>query len=316
MIQSSEIKTKNLEVVKRVMEGQWWKEEFNDCFFPECTLEFPYAPPGMVQNLCVGQVLAHKHWMRRTVKNWSVRDMRIFGPRTGDGTDYFVIRYAGGDVFWAGRDGHFESRHTTMIKIRGGRIFYMKEWFNPLKYLEAACIEAPKFLQDFDREAAGRARPDLTEYEYTPDAIARRAEDNVDSFVDTDFFTAVKRRTYSPDYRHAIWNAPPDMLEEYPPGDYHVFDHWISESLTEEWHGHPDIINHPTDDPHVYFFESGGYGIAEWRGNGVTGGYGNRYIKYLELDDNGFILRYDENLNPIAKLNSINASIPSFPYLF
>ena len=106
------------------------------------------------------------------------------------------------------------------------------------------------------------------------------------------------------------------MLEQYPKEKYHVFDQWIDDSLTREWHGHPDIIPYATDDPHVFFFESGGYGLAEWIGNNTVGGYANRYMKYLELDDAGFIQCYDETLSPISKMNSINKPLPAFPYMF
>jgi Phenazine biosynthesis protein A/B len=205
------------------------------------------------------------------------------------------------------------------VTIKDGKISHMKEWSNPLKYLEAAHLEIPKFLQKFDYEKVAEARkkiPPRPEYDLSPEAIAKRAYDNVHSFIELNYFEAVKKRTYSKDYRHAIWYAPPDMKEEYDPEDYIAFDLWIDDSLTREWHGQPDPIPYSTDDPRVFFFESGGYGIAEWMGNGTVGGYVNRYMKYLELDDQGFIKRYDETLNPINKLNSINKPLPGFPYMF
>ena len=143
-----------------------------------------------------------------------------------------------------------------------------------------------------------------------------RARNNVLSFIDTDSLSAAKRRISSPEFRHAVWNAPPEMLEEYPVEDFPAFDLWIDRSLSKGWSGHPDMIPYATDDPHVYFLEAGGFGTAEWVGNGKSGGYGNRYIKYIEIDDNGLLKRWDENLNPISKFNSINVSLPSFPYLY
>lgn len=309
----------NYAAVERMMTSQWWLKENDDLFTDDLTLEFPYAPPGMAQNLCHGQTLAHRYWLSRTVKSWNVRDMKLYGPRDPFGDKFIVIRYAGGDVSWGGTDGSFESRHISLITVKNGKISHMKEWFNPIKYLEGANVELPKFEQEFDYEKAAKSlenQPTRPEYDMSEAAIAQRAYDNIQSFVDKNFFEAVKRRTYSEDYRHAIWNAPPNMKEEYAPEEYHVFDTWIEESLTKEWFGHPDIIAYATDDPHVYFFESGGYGIAEWKGNGIIGGYGNRYMKYLELDDAGFIKRYDETLNPIGKMNSINKPLPAFPYMF
>ena len=36
----------------------------------------------------------------------------------------------------------------------------------------------------------------------------------------------------------------------------------------------------------------------------------------METDENGFIIKYGEYLNPISKFNSINVSLPSFPWLY
>ena len=309
----------NYQAARTMMENQWWKPEFDYLFTDDFTLDFPYAPPGMYQGMCVGQTLAHKFWLNRTVKNWHVRDMRLFGPRDPFGDKFICIRYAGGDVCWGGKDGVFESRHISLMTIKNGKISHMKEWANPIEYLKGANVEVPKFLQVLDKEGADRIKaeqPPRPEYDMSEEAIAKRAYDNVHSFIELNFFEAVKKRTYSEDYHHAIWNMPPNMLEQYPPEMYHVFDKWIDDSLTREWHGHPDIIPYATDDPHIFFFESGGYGIAEWIGNGTVGGYANRYMKYLELDDYGFIRCYDETLNPINKMNSINKPLPAFPYMF
>ena len=63
--------------------------------------------------------------MCRTVENWYVRDMKIYGPRDPFGDKYIVVRIAGGDTLWGGRPGKFESRHTTLLSIRDGKITYI-----------------------------------------------------------------------------------------------------------------------------------------------------------------------------------------------
>ena len=309
----------NYSAAKTMMENMWWKPEFDNLFTEDFTIELPYAPPGMNQYMCVGQTLAHKFWLNRTVKDWHVRDMKLYGPRDPFGDKFICIRYAGGNVHWGGQDGVFESRHISLMTIKDGKISHLKEWANPIEYLKGANVEVPVFLQEFDEEKAAKRlenQPARPKYDMSPEAIQKRAYDNVHSFIELNFFEAVKKRTYSETYHHAIWNAPPNMLEQYPKEKYHVFDQWIDDSLTREWHGHPDIIPYATDDPHVFFFESGGYGLAEWIGNNTVGGYANRYMKYLELDDAGFIQCYDETLSPISKMNSINKPLPAFPYMF
>ena len=309
----------NYAAAERMMGGPWWEPRFDDLFDPDFTVDLPFAPPGMDQHLGVGQLRAHKEWMCRTVKNWYVRDMKIYGPRDPFGDKYIVVRIAGGDTLWGGRPGKFESRHTTLLSIRDGKITYMKEWFNPLKYLLAAGLGVPAFRQTLDRENnPPQPKPTMEEMgiERSEEAACQRAENNVLSFITLDSKASAEQRVYSPDFRHAVWNAPPEMKEEYPLEDYEAFDAWVWKSLTGPWRGHPDMIPYATDDPHVYFLEAGGYGTAEWVGNNAHGGYGNRYIKYIEIDDDGLLARWDENLNPISKFNSINVTLPSFPYLY
>lgn len=309
----------NYDAAKTMMANPWWEPEYDELFTPDFTIDMPFAPPGMDQHLGVGQVLPHKEWLNRTVKNWYVNDMKVYGPRDPFGDKYIIVRRCGGDVHWGGRDGRFESRMTTLLSIRNGKILYMKEWFNPLEFLKAAGLGVPAFRQTLDRENAPHTEKVTLEdmgLELTKEAAAKRAEDNVLSFITLDSKAAGQKRIQSPDFKHAVWNAPPDMLEEYPEEDLEAFDKWVWDSITGFWAGHPDMIPYATDDPHYYFLEAGGYGQVEWIGNYAKGGYGNRYIKYIEIDDNGLLARWDENLNPISKFNSINVSLPTFPYLY
>lgn len=309
----------NYDVAERMMKNPWWQSEYDNLFTPDFNIDMPFAPPGMDQHLGIGQLLPHRKWLNRTVKNWNVNGMKVYGPRDPFGDKYIIVRKCSGDVHWGGRDGHFESRMTTILSIRNGKICYMKEWFNPLAFLKAAGLGVPAFRQNLDREnnppKEGIRLEDM-HLELTDEAASKRAEENVLSFLTLDSKAAAAKRVYSPDFHHAVWNAPPDMLEEYPPEDMPAFDAWVWGSITGFWAGHPDMIPYATDDPHFYFLEAGGYGQTEWIGNYAKGSYGNRYIKYIEIDDNGLLARWDENLNPISKFNSINISLPSFPYLY
>lgn len=309
----------NYDAAECMMKNPWWHPEYDKLFTPDFNIDMPFAPPGMDQHLGIGQLLPHREWLNRTVKNWNVHDMKVYGPRDPFGDKYIIVRKCSGDVHWGGRDGHFESRMTTILSIHEGKISYMKEWFNPLAFLKAAGLGVPAFRQNLDRESNPPKESIKLEdmhLEFTDEATSKRAEGNVLSFLTLDSKAAAAKRVYSPDFHHAVWNAPPDMLEEYPPEDMPAFDAWVWGSITGFWAGHPDMIPYATDDPHFYFLEAGGYGQTEWIGNYAKGGYGNRYIKYIEIDDNGLLARWDENLNPISKFNSINISLPSFPYLY
>ncbi|MCI8993968.1 MAG: hypothetical protein HFG80_14905 [Eubacterium sp.] len=148
----------NYDAAEKMMANPWWQPEYEDLFEPDFTIDMPFAPPGMDQHLGVGQMLPHKEWLNRTVKNWYVKDMKAYGPRDTFSNKYIIVRRCGGDVHWGGRDGHFESRMTTLLSVKNGKICYMKEWFNPLEFLKAAGLDVSAFRQNLDREGNPRDR--------------------------------------------------------------------------------------------------------------------------------------------------------------
>ena len=85
---------------------------------------------------------------------------------------------------------------------------------------------------------------------------------------------------------------------------------------TESFRFLPGAIVYETEDPNEAFFEASAYGMYHWEGNHSYGGYMNRYLMHITMNEQGLCNRYDEYLNPINKMNSINQSIPSFPWLY
>ncbi|BDF72373.1 hypothetical protein CE91St41_33550 [Oscillospiraceae bacterium] len=311
-------KEENRALVSRVLSGPYWTPEYADCFTGDFTLELPYAPPGMPQNLCHGQTVAHFIWLSQSVKTWALEpdSLEVYGLK-GNPELFWAVRTAGGGVHWGGRDGRFSSRFVTKVELRDGKISRMKDFSDPLAYLRAAGREAPVFKVGLDHEEAARRQAAAKPAPYIPDphgdapeVIAQKVRDNIDSLVHGQF----QKRVNGPVVDHYCWFVPHEMKTHYTPEEDPAMDVWMERSLLE-WTTHCDPICYETDDPEIWFFECGGYGYAEWQGNGSAGGYQNRYVKFLKMEK-GECVRSDEYLNPINKLNAINAVIPSFPYFY
>ena len=311
-------KEQNRALVTRVLSGPYWRPEYADCFTEDFTLELPYAPPGMPQNLCHGQTAAHFLWLTKSVRTWTLEpdSLEVYGVK--DDPDLFwAVRIAGGSVRWGMNDGHFSSRFVTRVELSGGRLVHMKDFSDPLAYLKAAGREVPVFKVGLDQEEADRRRAAAQPAGYTADpngedpaVIARKVRDNIDSLVNGQF----AKRVNGPEVSHFCWFVPDEMKTHYTPQEDPAMDVWMERSLLQ-WQTHCDPICYETDDPDIWFFECGGCGYAEWQGNHSGGGYQNRYVKFLQMK-NGECIRNDEYLNPINKLNAINAVIPSFPYYY
>lgn len=69
-----------------------------------------------------------------------------------------------------------------------------------------------------------------------------------------------------------------------------------------------------TLDPSLFICEYSVYGSSDWIGNNCPGMYRNQYFHVFRLDELGRIVLHEEYLNPINKFNSINVSLPTFPY--
>ena len=50
-------------LVEKLVASPWWDENCEDLCSPDFALEMPFAPPGVAQYPCAGQLWAHKTWM-------------------------------------------------------------------------------------------------------------------------------------------------------------------------------------------------------------------------------------------------------------
>jgi ketosteroid isomerase-like protein len=315
------IKKQNYDLVKRMITSQYWLPENRDMFSGDCTLELPNAPPGMPQYFNPVDFMLYLDWLSRTVKAWNVNPgYEIYG--TKDENLFWVVRECSGDVHWAGKDGKFESRMVSRITTEKGKIKHMKELSDPLSFLKAIGAEVPIFRVAMDSEeikkvkaeAANNKKP-AAPMDNSPAAVAKRLSNNLSVYRDALDYTAegeVMTLTENCEWR--VWFLPPEMKAAYYGDEKIGIDIWTTRSVIS-YKYHADAVIYETDDPSIYFIECGGSGIAEWQGNNVRGAYRNSYVMFDQFE-NGALIKHHEYLNPVNKFNSINKSIPSFPYYF
>ena len=317
---SKTLKEKNLALVETFVSIPWWEKAYEHLISPEMTIELPFAPPGMCQCLGRGQVWAHKKWLRRTVRNWEVNVRRIYGPRDESAGVFFVMMDVKGDVHWADTDGVYENYEVLRITVKNGQIVNIREWSNPFKYYAAIHVQLPTFYVKIPEKAVVKAVLEKKEqpapvYPTDAESIAQRAKDNVHSMLTADYDEAKKMTTAPGNFKRIVYYVPPEMQEDYSDAEAEIMESWTTASM-DTWELMNDAVCYETDDPNAFFFETGGYGRWHWEGNNALGGYYNRYLKFIKLDDQGLMTEYHEYLNPINKMNSVNKAIPTFPWLY
>jgi ketosteroid isomerase-like protein len=315
-------KKQNYDLVKRMITSQYWRPENIAMFSGDFGLELPNAPPGMPQVFNHVDYLEYADWMTQTVRSWQVKpEYEIYGSK--DGNLFWVVRECSGDVHWAGKDGKFESRMVSRITTENGKIKHMRELSDPLSYLRAIGADVPTFHVKMDYEAIKKAKEEEAKkkpaaaapLDKSPAACAKRMADNLDVYRKAiDYKLEPQMETLTDDCEWRVWFLPPEMKAAYFGDEKIGIDIWTDRSVIA-YKYIPGAVVYETDDPTVYFTETGGTGISEWQGNNVRGRYRNRYVMFDKME-NGALKRHHEYLNPINKFNSINKSIPTFPYYF
>jgi hypothetical protein len=314
-------KKQNYDLVKRMIASQYWLPENRDMFSGDFTLDLPNAPPGMPQYFNPVDFKLYMDWLSRTVKTWKVNPgYEIYGAKNEN--LFWVVRECSGDVHWAGKDGKFESRMVSRITTENGKIKHMKELSNPLSFLKAIGAEVPIFRVEMDSEEIKKVKAEAAKnkkpaepVDNSPAAAAKRLSNNLAVYRDAlDYSAEAKMMTTAENCEWRVWFLPPEMKAAYSGDEKIGIDIWTTRSVIS-YKYLPDAVIYETDDPSIYFIECGGNGISEWQGNNVRGAYRNRYVMFDQFE-NGALIKHHEYLNPINKFNSINKSIPSFPYYF
>ena len=306
------------------MTANFWEPQYDDLFSEDIVVDIPSAPPGMPQHMDAFDYKQYRSWLARTVSSPTSVVQEAYG--TPDPNVFWGIRDVAADVDWGREPGRFDSKIFCRVEFKRGKIVYIKIAWNPLHFLYAVHADVPTFYMDlYDPriEAAlghgeeAHAQQDETNLDASPEAVAKRIQDNLNSFRRPNYWDAVSQMaSFAPGYDSKVWFLPPEMKEFYPPEMMERVETWSLLSCPQidfdeagqYWE---------TDDPHVYFCEYMCTGVVDWIGNNAPGAnYRNRYFYVLRFDDLGRITGCEEVLNPINKFNSIGISIPTFPYYF
>lgn len=313
----------NSVIVRRAVTTEFWKSERNELFADDFTIEFPNAAPGIPQWMDPFEVESFFSWLGDTVKSYECELQEFYG--TPDPNVFWAVSFIKADVHWGGQDGRLETKRFGRYELRDGRIVHLAELTNPLKWLEAAGREIPIFRMDYNHpkvlEEIAKGKPAAhnadDQLDLSPGAVEARIAANVNAFMNGDYWESVgKTASYMPGFDSKVWFLPPEMKESYLAEDMEKVETWSVLSCPYiEFDRRGRVWE--TDDPHVYFGEYRCRGITDWLGNDTPNSrYRNRYYYLLRVNDAGQISGCEEILNPINKYNSINKSLPTFPYYF
>ncbi len=313
------VDSKDMESCRRFSQTTYWLRECEELFDDAFSLDLPYAPPGMYQHLGKNELKWHYDWLSHTVGNdWKWENINALG--TDHEGIFWVFRSGAGSVCWGGKEGWYESKFATLLQIQDGRITYAKDHFDPTGFYKAVGVELPKFYYDAKPPEGFSEAVNLCRIPGTEESLQRQIKETLDFFVHPDYWNPKVKDVLAEDFVHELTFAPADMPRVYRGRAYDALNEWLDRHLKggEIY----DELFYQTTDPHIYITEYNCLFETDWGytkeqiNAGAHGRYPNREISYIELDDQGRCRRLDEYLNTMSKFLSINASIPTFPYMF
>lgn len=303
-------KAEGWDVVERFCSSPFWQEEYDDLFAPDLTVDFPHAPPGMLQHLTAFEFAAFRYWLRNTVRSMDTVGEITVIPTTQPGV-FWAVRMCAGEVFWAKREGHYENEHAILIHVREGKLTYIKDYFNPIRFYDALGVILPGYI--FDPEDEPRAINRMAEgarSRFTVEENIRRA---IMNFANPIEFDDMGESIYANDVTMVCPQAPFSMPEAYSGKDFDTQTDWMFVACPE-WNTVPESATlYLTPNPNVIIVESVGYGRTTW--SRTDGHYTQRELQICLLEEGtGKVKHFRVYFNPINKFFSMNQMIPAFPY--
>lgn len=297
-------------LVKKFLTVPYWQPEYASLFAGDILVDLPYAPPGMPQHLIPFEFQIYRHWLNETLHDWENTAEPAIIPTT-DPDLFWAIRWGTGKSYWAKRHGEYTNELVYRIEVKDGKIQSFREYANPIAFYQAIDIVLPNFnyLLDSVSEAENvRMRPGEASH-FTPQENLKRA---VANFADPiNGHDEDPESIYACDMVEVTPFAPKDMVERWEGTAFDIQTEWMFRTVPE-W----NVIDHSpfyqAVDPNVIVVESYGYGRTTW--SNKEGHYTQRELQIVHLDDQGKIDHFRVYFNPVCKFNSMNQSIPSFPY--
>ena len=139
----------NDSVLVRYLKTPFWEsdEAESDLLSPDCTLEYPFSPPGMPKTFPKERRAVLTSWLRRTSKQWS-RENIVAYP-TKDPGRVWVESTIKATVSWGGTTPRqFICDQMELVIVENDKIKTIRNWSDPLAYYLAAGINLPVFHYD------------------------------------------------------------------------------------------------------------------------------------------------------------------------
>ena len=303
---AEEIDSPQYRLVRRFLTEPFWQDAFDGLFDPNIIVDFPHAPPGMLQHLDAFEFSAFRFWLRNTILEMEPAAALTILP-TGDPNRFWAVRHSRGRVCWAKKNCRYENEHAVLIEVCDGKIAYIKDYFNPLAFYEALDIQLPAFRYDPKPQAENTRMPEGMGSRLTEAENRQRVMDN---FLNPINFDASLEPIYTSDVQMVCPNVPYSMPMVYEGKDFDVENQWMFEVCTDMVS--PQQVPYDlSPDGKWLVIQANCYLATHWSGH--EGHYTQRelYIAYL---CGGKIQHFRVYFNPVNKFSSMNQMIPSFPY--
>lgn len=110
----------------------------------DCTLDFPYAPPGMPKTFPPIKRPVLFQWLRRTVKDWTLVEAETFP--TKDPSRFWIESRTTARVTWGGSVVRpFDCTHVQLVVVEDGKVSISRTWSDPLAYYAGAGMNLAVF---------------------------------------------------------------------------------------------------------------------------------------------------------------------------
>lgn len=297
-------------IVHKFVTVPYWETQYDNLFADDICVDFPYAPPGMFQHMIPFEFGAYRYWLRQTVRSWQEDAAPSIIPTT-DPDLFWAIRWSSGKVYWAMRECDYKNEFVYRIRVKDGVIQELREYANPIAFYDAIGIVMPNFnyLLDTVKEAPLTRMPQGASSHFTPAENLKRA---VANFADPiNGHDEDPESIYAHDMVEVTPYVPMDMLERWEGTDFDIQSEWMFRTVPE-WNVTDQIPFYQSVDPSIIIVESYGYGRTTW--SNKCGHYTQRELQIVHLDDAGKIDHFRVYFNPLNKFNSMNQSVPTFPY--
>ncbi len=302
-------KSPNYYIAERFCNANFWEEAYRDLFADNITVDFPHAPPGMLQHLSSFEFLeTFRWWLRNTVRSMEPICEPTIIP-TLDPDVFWAIRFCKGRVFWAQRECDYQNEHAVKITFCDGKIVGLKDYFNPIAFYDALGISLPGYIFDPKEDAPSVRMPAGQASRLSPEQNRQRA---IDNFVNPIAFDASLESIYAADVTMVCPFAPFNMPEVYQEKQFDTQTDWMFYACPEWTTPDKAVGFYQSDDPNVIIVESEGYGRTTW--SHKDGHYHQRELQIVFLEHEK-VRHFRVYFNPINKFASMNQMVPAFPYI-